>query len=79
MDIQYYILDYDFNLGIRFQFLFSQHRAITNLVYITTSIFYNNNMHDVAYYIHIIVLMCNILHIIRFYFSLHNVHMHIVI
>lgn len=31
-------------------------------------------MHNVAYYVHTITLMCNILHIIRFYFSLHNVY-----
>ena len=48
-----------------------------NLVYIITSIFYNNNMHNVAYYVHITILMCNILHIIRFYFSLHNIYIYI--
>ena len=77
VDIRYYILDYNFNLGIRFQFLFSQRRTITNLVYIITSIFYNNNMHNVAYYVHINILMRNMLHVIRFYFSLHNINIYI--
>ena len=31
-------------------------------------------MYNVAYYVHITVLMCNILHIICFYFSLHNIY-----
>lgn len=74
MDIQYYILDYNFSLGIQFQFLFFQRRAITNSVYIITSIFYNNNMYNVVYYVHITILMCNILYIICFYFSLHNIY-----
>lgn len=82
MDIQIGVvgLDFNFKIGFRFSnFHFATRRAITSLVYIITFIFYNNNMHNVAYYVHIAILMCNILHIICFYFSLHNIYYHVVL